>query len=371
MKHARWFIVIFILYLAGYLSHALFLNKTVYGDGVFYYSWLRSIVVDRDIDFTNEYERFKMTQPPTPSGLPGNKYSVGPPLLWATDYVWTHLLSRKTGYEFNYQFFVGLDGVLAAVVGLVLLFRLLTTFFPTSASILTTLAVAFATNLFFYGSLDTVNSHAASFLAATIFLNLLLTPKRLNSFLLGLFLGIVGLMRSQDLVYALALIPYWKKLSSKTLVVGFLIGFAPQLVAWQALYGKFWMSPYLSNYEGFNFWEHHILEVLFSYRNGLFFWTPILALGLVGLWVNKLNGWLKAIVFVQIFLVSTWSMWWQGASYSGRMFVSVLPLFALGIAHVFTWLWKKGWREIYFFLIFIVPLSLLNMLLIVYFLLIT
>lgn len=370
MKLARWFLVIFALYLLGYVSHALYLNKTVYGDGVFYYSWLRSAVLDHDIDFRNEYNIFHLSHPPAPSGLPGNKYSIGPPLLWATDFVWTHLLSRKTGYEFNYQFFVGLDGVLAAIVGLVFLFRLLTTFFPPSISILTAVVVAFATNLFFYGSLDTVNSHAASFLAATIFLNILLIGKK-QWFLIGVTLGIVGLMRTQDLIYAFALVPYWKKLSMKALATGFLIGFSPQLIAWQALYGKFWMSPYLSQYEGFNFWEPHILEVLFSYHNGLFFWTPILALGLVGLWVSKFNVWLKAIVFLQIFLVSTWSTWWQGASYSGRMFVSVLPIFALGIAHVFAWLWKKGWRESYFFSIFILPLSLLNMLLIVYFLLIT
>ena len=255
--------------------------------------------------------------------------------------------------------------MLFSIAGLVLMFRLLRSYYTPTISLLTTLSIAFATNLYFYGSLDPVNSHALSFFAATVFLNMLHFQK--NSFLTGLSLGFVGLMRTQDLIYALAI----KKVRILPCLAGFFLGFLPQLIAWQVVNGKFWMSPYLSGSEGFNFFQPHILEVLFSYRSGLFFWTPILLLGLIGLWFSKLNIWLKIIVFVQIFLVSTWSTWWQGASYSGRMFVSILPIFALGLGYMYTWLWKKTWREFYYFYVFIVPLSLLNMLLIIYFLLIT
>ena len=186
-------------------------------------------------------------------------------------------------------------------------------------------------------------------------------------------LGAIGLMRTQDLIYALALIPHWKSWKDRILPLlsGAVIGFAPQFIAWQALYGTFWKSPYLSNYEGFNLLKPHLLEVLFSYNNGLFFWTPIAALGFVGLLVSKLNNWFKAIVIVAIFIVSTWGTWWQGASYSGRMFVSMLPLFALGLANVFTWLWRMRWRQFQFLIVFVGPLSILNMILIIYFLPIT
>lgn len=352
MNIKKWFFVIFALYIAGYLSHALYLGKTVFGDGIFYYSWVRSIVVDHGIKFSE------------------NKYTVGPAIVWSPAVISTYLLRRGTGYEFPYQFFVGLTSVLSALAGLVLMFRLLTRFYSITISLLTTLSIAFATNLFFYGSLDPVNSHALSFFVAIFFLNVLFTEKK-QWFFIGLSLGFIGLMRTQDLIYGLALIPHWKSSNKSALLGGILIGLAPQLFAWQALYGKFWTSPYLSQQEGFDVFRPHISEILFSYRSGLFFWTPILALGLVGLFVSKFNRWLKAIVFTQIYLVSTWSTWWQGASYSGRMFVSVLPLFALGLAHLYQWLWQKGWREFYFFYVFIVPLSLLNMLLIIYFLLIT
>lgn len=370
MDVKKVFLTIFILYVVGFASHALYLKKTVYGDGVFYYSWLRSIVVDRDLDFRNEYKTLGLTQPLLPSGLPGNKYTVGPPILWSVAFIWLYSLIRGDGFGFPYQFTVGFTSMLVALSGLVLLFRLLSQYFSPKVSLLTTLATAFATNLFFYGSLDPVNSHAASFFAATVFLTFLLSKQK-NWFLIGLSLGGVGLMRTQDLIYGFLLIPYWKSLNKMRLFTGLIVGFLPQLVAWQALYGKFWTSPYLSHIEGFNLFMPHILGVLFSVKNGLFLWTPITLLGLVGLLASKFDKWLKVIPILAIYVVSTWSTWWQGASYSGRMFVSMLPLFALGLGHVFSWLWSKGLRETYLLLAIIIPLSMINMLLIVYFLLIT
>lgn len=311
MNPAKWFLVIFILYIAGYTAHSVYLGKT-------------------------------------------------PAVLL------THAFFRSNGYEFPYQFFAGLTSVLAAITGLVLLFRLLLKTYSQPVSLLTVVSIAFATNLFFYGSLDPVNSHALSFLAAVLFLIFLLQH---NWFLTGLSLGFIGLVRPQDLIYVLAIVPY-RKTFKTIFITGFLFVISVQLLIWQIQFGKFWLNPYLLN-ESFSFWRPQILPVLFSYRNGLFFWTPILLLGLIGLWKSKITVWLKIVVLVQIFLVSTWSTWWQGASYSGRMFVSSLPILAFGLAHVYEWLWEKGWREFYFWYIFIAPLSLLNMLFIVYFLLIT
>lgn len=370
MNSSKWFLVIFLLYIAGFMTHAMYLKKTVYGDGVFYFSWLHSIVVDGDIDFRDEYKILGLSQPSLPSGLPGNKYSVGPPILWATNFIWLHTLLGGDGFGFPYQFVVGLTSGFFALTGLILTFRLLTQFFSSKVSILATLGVAFATNLFFYGSLDTVNSHSASFFASILFLNFLFSKSK-NWFLIGFSLGLVGLMRTQDLIYMLALIPFFKTMNKIKFLVGLFIGFSPQLLAWQALYGKFWISPYISNIEGFNLLQPRVFGVLFSVQNGLFLWTPVTLIGLVGLFFSKLNKWLKIIPVLAIYIVSTWSTWWQGASYSGRMFVSILPLFALGLAHVFSWLWSRGLRETYLLLAIVFPLSALNMLLMVYFLLIT
>ena len=130
MKVNTLFPLLFIIYILGFVLHASMLHKTVYGDGIFYYSWVRSAVVDGDIDFKNEYTSFSTSQPIMKTGLPGNKYSIGASILWYPWFVWIHTLVHKTGYEPIYQYGSGLVSVLYAFVGLVLLFRTLRKFFP-------------------------------------------------------------------------------------------------------------------------------------------------------------------------------------------------------------------------------------------------
>ncbi|MBI3577692.1 glycosyltransferase family 39 protein [Candidatus Gottesmanbacteria bacterium] len=372
MHSRRWFLIIFLVYLLGFFAHALYLKKTVYGDGVFYYSWLRSLVVDHNINFTNEYEYFHINQPMTATGLLANKYAIGPALFWAAPFLVTHTVVGGTGYELPYQLHVGATSVFFALFGLALLYRLLRQFFKEIPALFTTLTIAFATNLFFYGSLDTVNSHALSFFAATLYLTFLVQKKR-NWVAIGLSLGLLGIIRTQDLLYAVLLVPFAVHRGLFLFIIGLFVGFLPQIISWQALYGTFWASPYITGGESFNLLRPHVLSVLFSTKSGLFLYAPILLLGTIGLffWKNKLRQWVLAVIILELFVVSTWSTWWQGASYGGRMFVSSLPLFAFGIAWVFEWLSRRGWNQRMFIFTLIAPLALLNVLLMIRFLLIT
>jgi len=313
-------------YILGYFAHALYLHKTVYGDGIYYYAWLAF-------------------QP--------SKFSVGPALFWAPMYLITHN-----------EIAVGATCVLATIFALILLWNLLQKRFNKTVSLMTILSIAGASNLLFYGSLDAVNSHALTFFATTVFLTLLFN--RRNWFPIGIALGVVGLMRPQDLLYGLLLIPYVRKNNIVPIASGILIGFFPQLVAWQLTTGKFWESPYFLH-EGFNFLQPHILGVLFNVRSGLFLWTPIALIGVIGLTYKKYY-WFLLVFLAELYIVASWSTWWQGASYSGRMFVSSLPILAYGIASIFTFLSKYRFTQAYFLLAIVVPLSIINATSIIYFL---
>ncbi len=331
MKARRVFVIILIVYLLGFFAHAIYLGKTVYGDGVYYYQWLLA--------------------PLTP-----NKFAIGPALLWLPTYS-----------IFHNQFAVGVASVLFAIIGLLLLYRLLLQFFTETTSLLTVLALAFATNLFFYGSLDTVNSHALSFFAATLYLSFLFAKKK-NVFAIGFSLGIMGIIRPQDLIFGILSLPF---LFQPRFISGLLLAMIPLFYAWQLTTGRFWLSGYFANGEGFNFLRPHVFEVLFSAQNGLFLYAPILLIGLVGLffWKNRLRLFFYLTMLLELLIVSSWSTWWQGASYGGRMFVSSLPIFAIGIAQIFQKLMQRGWNEKLFFLILIGPLSGINMVMIFFFLL--
>lgn len=322
----RLFLLVAGVYLAGFFAHARYLGKTVYGDGIYYYAWLAG---------------------------EASKYSVGPALFWAPVYFLTHN-----------QFAVGAATVLATIFALILLWNLLQKYFNKTISLMTVVTIAGATNLLFYGSVDVVNSHALTFFAATVFVVLLL--HRRYWFCVGIALGIVGLMRTQDLLYGLLLIPYIRKNNIVQIISGVLVGFFPQLLAWHLVSGKFWVSPYFFH-EGFNFLHPHVPEVLFSPKNGLFLWTPITLVGTLGLILSK-KYWFLAVFLSELFVVASWSTWWQGASYSGRMFVSSLPLLSFGVAAVFSELAKYRFTQTHFLLTIVIPLSLINALSIVYFL---
>lgn len=341
------------------------MGKTVYGDGIFYFSWVRSIVLDHSIDFSQEYQHFGATQPVAPTGLPGNKYSIGTALLWTPAFITTHGIVKGTGYALPYQLAVGITNVLLTLFAFALLLRILPGSFE--SKILTIFAISVATNLFFYGSVDAANSHALSFFAAVLYLCFALTksPKWIA---IGISLGLLASIRLQDVIYILILVPHWKKIRYSKLVTGFLVAFAPQLVAWSALYGNPWTNPYLAGGESFNPFKLHTLEVLFSLENGLFLWTPVALLGFIGLVAKRTLYWNFLLVFlVQLCIVASWSTWWQGASYSGRMFVSTLPLLAFGLTPGINWLMNIVGSQVT--LLFIATLGALNVLSIFYFLL--
>ncbi len=327
------FLFIIIVYLALYFTKAIYLGKTVYGDGVYYYAWMRSLIVDRDINFDNDYAMLGGAQPSTPDGRIGNVYPIGPPLLWSPFFVFVHQILKGDGFSFTYQIFTGLIACLYAIAGLVLLYRLLASSVQPHIAIFTIYGIAFGTNMFFYGSLDTITSHSISFFLSVVALTFSLQGS--SSFLLGASLGLLASTRTQDIIYMLLALPILiRQRSIQTLIrlgLGWFLGFAPELFAWQLLYGTILKSPYLDDYHYFDWFHPHLLDTLLSSNNGLFFWTPLVAFCLLGLILKR--KWLFLLIFLlQWYLISSWSFWWQGASFSGRMFISFLPLASFGLA---------------------------------------
>ncbi len=365
MNISRIFLWLACVYLIGFLSHAAYLSKTVYGDGIFYYSWLRSVVVDRDVHFANEYAHFGATQPKTHKGEYGNKYSIGPALLWAPAFITAHSLIHGDGYTLPYQVAVGSTTVLLTIFALVLLYRLLSG--SSEVKIFAIVTIALATNIFFYGAIDTVNSHGVSFFVSVIYLSFLANQKP-NWMLVGASLALLCLIRLQDFIFVLLLVPQIRSIKFSQLLFGFVLVFVPQLLAWNTLYGNFWTNPYLAGGEKFTLLSPHFLGVLFHMDSGLFLWTPVVALGAYGLWATKSRQvWCLVVFGLQLWLVASWSTWWQGASYSGRMFVSTLPLVAFGLTDGIETL-KKRYGNLVTGL-FIATLATLNTLSIIYFLL--
>jgi hypothetical protein len=369
-------LAIFLLYISGFFFHAIHTGKTVYGDGIYYFSWLHSAVINHDFNFRNEFQHFGVYPLPTGNGMVANKYAVGPAILWSPAYIMLNNVIGGNGYELPYQLIIGLESLFYVFTGFILLNRMLTKLFGSRNSFWAISLLALATNIFFYGALDPVNSHGLSFFAATVFLTFLF-EKQTNFLALGVSLGLLGLIRSQDILYGILIIPLIKNFRLNNFIklfLGFFITVIPQLLAWQILYRTILISPYIIGGEYFTLTHPHVLEVLFSPQNGLILWTPAVLVGIIGLIIGK-NSRIQTfrlvfllLVLAEIFVVSTWVIWWQGASYSGRMFVSILPVVAFGMANLFSKFKEVRFNQLIINWAIIIPLGIINLLLSVYFL---
>jgi len=317
MKTKVIFGLLGLLGLLVFLAHAWVVGSAVWGDGRFYYQYLPSIVIDKNLG-------------------PPNKYAIGPAIFWLPFFTLAHLIIRGDGYSFVYQLFTGLGSVFYGLLGLFLCFLTAKRFFSEKVALLATMGIWLGSNLFFYTVLDPINSHVISFFVASLIVYLWTKDKLGRLGELGLLVGILGMVRSQDLIFALPLL-VWARKPKKILLLagGILLGFLPQLAIWKIQSGQL-TSPYLLAGEKFNWLKPQILAVLFGQNNGLFYYSPILVFGLLGI-LGRLQKyfWAKvgiALFLMQIYLISCWHNWWGGQAYGGRMFIGLMPFFILGLA---------------------------------------
>ena len=347
---------IFVFSLLLFLAHTAYTKTAIFADGRYYYSITRSAVRDFDINFKNEFQFFGIEMETNKYGFPENFYPPGVSFLWIPSF-WladgfTQLLQTlvikidNSGFGIIHQVFVSAGNIFLGVLGLYILHNLLTTYFNKKLATLATLSLFTTTNLLFYIAIEPINSHAASFFISCLFVFALLKDK--NSLLLGFLSGIAGITRTQDLL--LITLPGLKYLKERKIInlaylfLGLIIGFLPQLFLWRVFYDTFWKSPYLKF--GFNALAPQIIHVLFNTQNGLFTITPSIAFALIGLFILRPRSpiiFLYSVFyfFIQIYIISSWSGFAQGGSFSIRMAITTYPLLAFGLAQIIEKLYQK------------------------------
>ena len=362
--------VLLVILITTFLLRFIMLGQAVYGDGIYYFAYTRSLVKDYDLHFENELEhRYgpdtnntnKMLDPSeflpdTPTNHVSNKYPVGPGLFWVPIFSIAEISANiinlfykdfpNNGYSNIYQVTVGLFNVFAAFLGLVFLYKTLVHFFDKTISILTIIATSLGTNLFYYTALDVINSHPLSFLFGSIYFYIVF--KKNNSdkaLILGFLSGILALLRTQDIIFIFFTFVYifFQNLPYRNRLINILLSgsifsvvFLIQMLSWKIIYGSYLALPYISGEEGFYFLTPHLLEVLFGLKVGLFIWTPFYLLSAVGLFMafKKIPKIIPLFIIIQIYIISSWTGWSQGESFGIRMIISILPLFCIGFAHL-------------------------------------
>jgi hypothetical protein len=317
------------------------------GDGPHYFIQTRSLLFDGDLDFENEYERVK-------AYLPMPERAVGSSLLSLPFMVAAHSLVslgnalgqswEADGFGYPYQAAFGMASIVFASLGLVTMLKLSARFFGAGVALLSVVTVSMGSFLAWYIMIEPAMPHAMSAAWMAFFTAYWMMKRPVNSSrdwtLLGVIGGIAALVRWQNAV--LLLLPLLDHaLQSeiprrKALWMGFgaLVAFVPQLIVWQALGRSAFVSP---SQHGIDWTQLNMMEVLYSTNRGLFPWSPVTYLAVLGLflWVQK---WRRLAllcllgVLLQVYINGTVYQWWGGWAFGGRRFDNSIVFFVLGFA---------------------------------------
>jgi hypothetical protein len=386
LKRQPWWLI--ALWLIGL---AVLFKPWVHGtDPVGYYSWLRSVVIDGNVDTTNEYVYYGEDKNnfvfPGPTGENKNPYAIGSAALWAPFFLLAHLVSRSfgmptDGYAPLYVFAASLGSALYAAIGLWLAYRVARDLFGEREARWATIGIWWSTPLIFYMYSHPIMSHANDAFVNALFVYTWYrtrTDTTARGWLSrGGALGLAALVRPQNgLLVILPVVEVimswiirWHIPIRKTLkgVVPFglaaLAVFVPQLIVWQQTYGAFFPgNPYAVYGDTFDFASPHFFDVLFSTARGLFLWSPLALLAMVGLFVfvtraDRVMGiGLMLVWLAQVYLIGSWSQWSGAAAFGQRFMINGTATYVIGLAALLAWLrtrvnWKVLGAAIGFFIV--------------------
>ncbi|MDP3732061.1 MAG: glycosyltransferase family 39 protein, partial [Candidatus Omnitrophota bacterium] len=308
------------------------LQPWVRGDGIHYYAYIRSLVIDGDLRFENEFKdavEFNKFPPPvlrgikeykptgsigvaeallplTKTGYTRNQAPVGAPLLWSPFFLLAHLLViilnrigigiPADGYSFPYIFLVSIGSCLYGFIGLILGYKICRRYFSGAISLYATASIWWASSIPAYMYGHPLLSHTASVFCVSLLIFLFLRiqdrPSSIRWLGLGFVAGLAIIVRIQDALFLLIpltellrqdyraikhrITPGILKIASKNILflTGFLFGILPQLIVGKVIYGVYTLDFYRATQKefAFNWFSPPIFRVLFSSWHGLFSW---------------------------------------------------------------------------------------------------
>ena len=374
-RHPRAVDAAVLLLLAGALNAGLVaqlaFGARLQSDGFYYYAYLRSLWFDGDVDFTNDYRVLGLgNRPhlfePTRTGHAPSAWTIGPAMVWSPFFGIGHLVAGRLaasgadvavdGTSAPYRQAVCVAGLFYGLLGTFFLYRMARYVGSSGAAVLAAVAVVAGSFEVWYLVKEPTMTHAPSMAAVAAFGWLWLATRGHRSLwhwvALGLLAGLMGTIRWQNVLFALipaleALTNLWKALGARdrlavrreivggvVFTAAAVIGFLPQMVAWKAIYGS-WLAVSPLGPQ-IRWWAPHVVDILWSSRNGLFSWSPILYIAAVGLIVlavrdRRLGLPVLAAIVAMVYFNASIQDWWGSASFGMRRFDSALPFFALGL----------------------------------------
>jgi len=308
-----------------------------------YYEYLPWLLNDKEINYTNDY-----SYPINDSRA--LKYPYGAALLQSPFYGISQLFSSNSKQENNLNY---TDALLICIgvsfyisLAIAFLWKLLERLkFSNSTNFITIIAIYLGTNLFHYSIMEPMMSHTYSFFCISMFLYFFVaynqSHEKKYEYSLYFFVFLIIAIRQFNFILIFPLLIFQAyylktlKIFIKSILV-IILSFLVQLIFWKLQSGAWILQPYSG--ENFFYWTNpQFINVLFSFRKGLFIYTPLMVFAFVGihrLYKTKSQYFFAVLTFtlLNIYLVSSWWCWWYGGGFGLRAFIESFAILSIPLA---------------------------------------
>ncbi|MGN6647237.1 MAG: hypothetical protein ACTHJT_11985 [Cytophaga sp.] len=344
-----------------------FPERTIFSDGEGYYEYLPATFIHHDInrrnknvtEYPGQYERINnLGNYIDYEAYKVNKYQVGTAVLQTPFFLYAYSTTqlnntREDGYQQSFHNAMRVSAFFYLFLGLYFFKKFLELYeIKKPLILLSQFLLIFSTSIINYINVEAAFSHVYSLFAVTVFLYLVksfyIQKRTCDLLLAAACFGLILLIRQVNGLILFSL-PFlagsWANFKDTTialvrkpllLVYAVLIIFAVffiQCYYWYLQTGAFFIYSY--GEEAFNFLTPRFIKILFSYRKGLFVYTPVLFICLAGVFYflkeKKQYLFFTWLFFFTIitFVFSSWWSWVYGCSYGMRVYIEFYPFFLL------------------------------------------
>lgn len=375
----KWILVFLVIIASVFINGSPF----IFGDGYGYYHSAKSLITEGTFTSTVEPPYYKYTGHAVSLDENGNYttiYPVGNALFWVPGLTVSKAISQTpdldyftvfNGHILNDGIAILVTATLATFASIFLIFKTLRRIgFSEKTSFVSVLSVYLAmyvfSYLFYFSSYSHIYEIFAFSLLIYLFQKILLHDGRAYEFIFGVSIGILTLTRLVDFVIVIPFLIYFVfDRRFKTLLFTILGGIpmaAILLFYNHVVYGSILSFGYSENRGGMLSTENfNLFQLLFSDVRGLFVWSPLLILSIIGLVLGLrkfralyVSGILSVTLLTSIY--TFWPNWWGGDSLGQRFFLVLCPIFILGVARfiqVIAGVQSKPIRVLIYCLIFV------------------
>jgi hypothetical protein len=375
-KYSLWSIVfIFAFILSIFFLFNVWNKNRIIIDAPSYYTYLPAAFIHADlrldfIDKDPQFFRNKIWYYKIENDRKLIKHPMGISVALSPFFLAGHIASKITGakqdgYSMPYQNAVSIGVLVYLLLGLLYLRKLLLNYFEEKIVALTIIAIVLATNLLWYSTAEGLMPHAISFSLLCIclyhFYEWLKNGMSGNLFVFAAIFGLSILIRPLAvtlIIYFFVVVlvskgglknlfEYLKPRLKGIILAALLAGSIAscQMLYWKYATGKWIYDVYID--EHFVFSSPQILPFLFSFRKGIFIYTPVLVFAVIGLFRlykthREIFYGTIVIMPVTVFILSSWWAWSYGISWGIRPMIDYYSLLSIPLAAGFVLLFSKG-----------------------------